>query len=179
MPKWRPDSETKRRILERDNFTCQYCGGASQQTDHVVPWSVCHVNVGNMVATCRRCNAIGGAKVFSCFEAKRAYILARREGLNMKKAKQAAVIAAGIDDIFERTEQKKRKPSPYDVKYPPASFRIKTETHSELKRIAAANSIGLNDMVRWIFGEFIKGHDDGSIELPIEHYTVSVSRLSD
>lgn len=96
----------------------------------------------------------------------------------MRKSKQAARAVERIDEIFERTEQRQRKPSPYDVKYPRVTFRIPQGTHDQLKRIAEKEGIGLNDLVRWIFAQFNGGYDAGDIVLPIEEYVVTKSRLS-
>ena len=44
-------------ILDRDCFTCQYCGGVATHVDHVIP--VCQGGTSdpdNLVAACQRCN---------------------------------------------------------------------------------------------------------------------------
>jgi len=49
---------TRRAVFARDHWMCQYCGGAAENVDHVLPksrggghsWE-------NVVAACRRCNS--------------------------------------------------------------------------------------------------------------------------
>jgi 5-methylcytosine-specific restriction endonuclease McrA len=49
---------TRRAVFARDAWTCQYCGGAAENLDHVVPRSRGGLHVWeNVVAACRRCNA--------------------------------------------------------------------------------------------------------------------------
>lgn len=59
---------TRKRVLERDNYTCQLCdkGEPATQVDHVVP----KVSGGsdkpsNLVAASKACNLRKGAKVFT------------------------------------------------------------------------------------------------------------------
>jgi 5-methylcytosine-specific restriction endonuclease McrA len=51
-------------VLHRDNYVCYYCGGDANQVDHVVPVSRMGnpVDMDNMVAACKRCNVLKGAK---------------------------------------------------------------------------------------------------------------------
>ena len=61
-------SLSKREILRRDNFTCQYCGRKSRQLtiDHVIPR---HRNGAhsweNLVAACPPCNRSKGGKLLA------------------------------------------------------------------------------------------------------------------
>ena len=54
---------TRRNILIRDRYTCQYCTAAGESVDHVLPlsrggdWSWT-----NLVCACNRCNAKKGAR---------------------------------------------------------------------------------------------------------------------
>jgi hypothetical protein len=96
----------------------------------------------------------------------------------VKRSTQRALIADRIDSIFAPTEQKKRKPTPYDVKYKRATFRITDDIHSGLKDVAKERGVGLNDLVRWVLGDFLERYEDGGVELPIEEYVVTVSRLT-
>ena len=49
---------TRRAVFARDAWSCQYCGGAAENLDHVVPRSRGGLHVWeNVVAACRRCNA--------------------------------------------------------------------------------------------------------------------------
>lgn len=48
---------TKRGVLERDKYTCVYCGKAGHTIDHVLPQSRGGKNTWeNMAACCRKCN---------------------------------------------------------------------------------------------------------------------------
>lgn len=70
----------QRRVWERDNADCRYCGFPADEIDHVIPYSAGGRNVtGNLVLACKLCNNVeGGALLFESFEAKRDYILSRR-----------------------------------------------------------------------------------------------------
>lgn len=49
---------TRRAIFARDEWTCQYCGAAAENLDHVVPRSRGGTHTwDNIVAACRRCNS--------------------------------------------------------------------------------------------------------------------------
>lgn len=49
---------TRRAVFARDNWTCQYCGKAAENVDHVHPRSKGGPHVwDNVVAACRRCNS--------------------------------------------------------------------------------------------------------------------------
>jgi 5-methylcytosine-specific restriction endonuclease McrA len=51
-------SLTRRAVFARDEWTCQYCGAAAENVDHVVPRSLGGEHVWeNVVASCRRCNS--------------------------------------------------------------------------------------------------------------------------
>jgi 5-methylcytosine-specific restriction endonuclease McrA len=56
---------TKREVLRRDNFTCQYCGksAANLTLDHVVPRHLGGLHVWeNLVAACPACNHRKGGR---------------------------------------------------------------------------------------------------------------------
>ena len=49
---------TRRAVFARDDWTCQYCGAAAENLDHVVPKSKGGTHTwDNVVAACRRCNS--------------------------------------------------------------------------------------------------------------------------
>ena len=83
--------EEGRKILERDNYVCQYCGldgrtnfenALVMRVDFVVPRArKGKKNPDNLVACCTPCNTIKGTKVYSSFEDAKAQVLARRENL--------------------------------------------------------------------------------------------------
>jgi 5-methylcytosine-specific restriction endonuclease McrA len=83
-----------RRILERDQFCCRYCGldgktsfenALVMSVDFVVPRArKGKKDPANLVACCRPCNIIKGKRVYKSFEDAKKYVLARRE--EMRKA---------------------------------------------------------------------------------------------
>jgi 5-methylcytosine-specific restriction endonuclease McrA len=98
----RPEEGLK--ILERDNYVCQYCGldgrasfenALIMRVDFVVP----RAHKGkktpeNLVACCAPCNTIKGKKVYSSFDKAKADVLARREELReVWRAKTARPMA--------------------------------------------------------------------------------------
>jgi hypothetical protein len=51
--------ELKKRVLERDDYTCRYCGKRSHSlhVDHVYPYSKGgETTINNLVTACSRCN---------------------------------------------------------------------------------------------------------------------------
>jgi len=83
--------EEGRKILERDDYICQYCGldgrtsfenALVMRVDFVVPRA--HKgkkNPSNLVACCMPCNTIKGTRVYASFNEAKSYVLARREEL--------------------------------------------------------------------------------------------------
>jgi 5-methylcytosine-specific restriction endonuclease McrA len=79
------------KILERDQYRCQYCGldGATSfenslmmSVDFVTPRSRRgKKDTNNLVAACRPCNLIKGRRVFKSLDDAKAYVLQRREEL--------------------------------------------------------------------------------------------------
>ena len=58
----RTGNSTRPRILQRDAYVCQYCGGVARTVDHVIPKSDGGRDTWtNMVACCAKCNARKGA----------------------------------------------------------------------------------------------------------------------
>jgi len=54
---------SKRSVLQRDRFTCAYCGGRADTVDHVQPESRTGRSTWeNLVAACKPCNARKGAR---------------------------------------------------------------------------------------------------------------------
>ena len=67
---------TKRRIMERDRYTCQYCGAHATVIDHIIPRDTFGSSNrdDNLVASCVRCNLKLTDKQFSGFSAKKLFI---------------------------------------------------------------------------------------------------------
>ncbi|HUI52487.1 MAG TPA: HNH endonuclease [Terriglobales bacterium] len=94
--------EEGRKILERDNYVCQYCGldgrasfenALAMRVDFVVPRArKGKKDPGNLVACCTPCNTIKGTKVYANFEAAKAHVLGKRE--EMRKAWEAKTARA-------------------------------------------------------------------------------------
>jgi 5-methylcytosine-specific restriction endonuclease McrA len=89
--------EEGRKILERDDYVCRYCGldgrasfenALVMRVDFVVPRAhKGRKNPDNLVACCTPCNTIKGTKVYSGFDEAKKYVLSQREDL--RKAWQA------------------------------------------------------------------------------------------
>lgn len=64
--RWR---KLRRRVLERDGYSCAYCGGQADSVDHIIPraaWPADQPGVDdltNLVACCTPCNSRKGSKV--------------------------------------------------------------------------------------------------------------------
>jgi len=83
--------EEGRKILERDNFVCRYCGldgrvsfenALVMRVDFVVPRArKGKKESSNLVACCTPCNTIKGTRVYANFDEAKKYVLERREEL--------------------------------------------------------------------------------------------------
>lgn len=58
------------RILNRDQWTCYYCGNEANQVDHIVPIkdepSLAY-SEENLVSACRKCNLVKGSRSQALF----------------------------------------------------------------------------------------------------------------
>ncbi|NLV54235.1 MAG: HNH endonuclease [Acidimicrobiales bacterium] len=64
VPHQRHLSLSRRGVLVRDGFSCQYCGARAETIDHVVPRSRGGGHTwDNLVAACRPCNVRKGARL--------------------------------------------------------------------------------------------------------------------
>ena len=58
VPHRRRATLSRRAVLMRDGYRCEYCGGTAESVDHVVPRSKGGRHTwDNVVAACRRCNS--------------------------------------------------------------------------------------------------------------------------
>ena len=83
--------EEGRKILERDDYVCRYCGldgrgsfenALVMRVDFVVPRArKGKKDPSNLVACCSACNTIKGTRVYKSFDEAKADVLARREQL--------------------------------------------------------------------------------------------------
>ena len=83
--------EEGRKILERDDYVCRYCGldgrasfenALAMRVDFVIPRArKGRKDPSNLVACCTPCNTIKGTRVYGSFEEAKKYVLARREEL--------------------------------------------------------------------------------------------------
>ena len=100
--------EEGRKILERDDYVCRYCGldgrasfenALVMRVDFVVPRA--HKgkkNPRNLVACCGPCNTIKGTRVYASFDEAKAHVLVRRDELRnawQQKTARAKAKAAG------------------------------------------------------------------------------------
>lgn len=91
--------EEGRKILERDDYVCKYCGldgrasfenALAMRVDFIMPRArKGKKDPSNLVACCTPCNAIKGTRVYANFDEAKTFVLARREEL--RKAWQAKV----------------------------------------------------------------------------------------
>lgn len=73
-------------VLDRDEYTCRYCGGPADTVDHIIPVAHREDNsMENLVAACMPCNSIASDFVFDSIEAKREFILTKRNSGKWKK----------------------------------------------------------------------------------------------
>lgn len=57
----------RRWVLERDHWTCVYCGKAANQVDHVIPKNNGGSDLpSNLVAACANCNNLKGTSCGDC-----------------------------------------------------------------------------------------------------------------
>ena len=57
----------RRWVLERDCWSCVYCGDAANQVDHVIPKNNGGSDLpSNLVAACARCNNLKGTSCGDC-----------------------------------------------------------------------------------------------------------------
>lgn len=96
--------EEARKILERDDYVCQYCGldgrasfenALVMRVDFVIPRAKKgKKDPKNLVACCGPCNTIKGTRVYASFDEAKADVLARREDLRkaweLKRARPMA-----------------------------------------------------------------------------------------
>lgn len=66
-------NELRRAVFERDNFTCQYCGGVGEETDlevdHIIPVSKGgNDDIRNLCTACWKCNRSKGARILTTGE---------------------------------------------------------------------------------------------------------------
>jgi len=88
------------RILDRDQYRCQYCGldgmasfdnALNMSVDFVVPRArKGKKDPKNLVACCRACNMIKGRTVYANFDEAKAYVLKSREELHKTWEAKAA-----------------------------------------------------------------------------------------
>jgi 5-methylcytosine-specific restriction endonuclease McrA len=92
------------RILERDDYRCQYCGldgrasfenALVMSVDFVVPRArKGKKDPKNLVACCKPCNAIKGTRVYPNFDEAKKFVLSNREEL--RKSWQAKTALAPV-----------------------------------------------------------------------------------
>lgn len=66
----------KRKIHERDDYTCQYCLSPSECIDHILPYSFYpDDSPDNLVAACNMCNLLASNRIFKDFVDKKLFIV--------------------------------------------------------------------------------------------------------
>jgi 5-methylcytosine-specific restriction endonuclease McrA len=102
-------SQEGRRILERDQYRCQYCGldgAASFENSLIMTVDFVHPRAHkgekapeNLVTACRPCNVIKGRRVFASFDDAKSYILEKREELRKEWAASHPQVQAAAGGI--------------------------------------------------------------------------------
>jgi hypothetical protein len=60
------------KVLERDRYTCYWCGGPGLTIDHIIPWSKGgRTNMANCICACEKCNGERGDKPAEVFARER------------------------------------------------------------------------------------------------------------
>ena len=95
----------------------------------------------------------------------------------MTRRKRPKLTPEALDDFFAPTRQEPKQ-APYDEKYARHTYRVSDDLHDTLKAIAKSEGVGLNDLVRYVFQTFVRRYQAGEIQLPVEEYVVTRSRLS-
>lgn len=76
----------KQKILERDNYICQYCGDYGNVVDHILPVNYKDIaKKDNLITSCRTCNSILSDKVFDTFLDKWEYVINKRYNKMQKR----------------------------------------------------------------------------------------------
>ena len=97
-PKW---AMTRARILERDQFLCQYCTDWASTVDHILPHSFGGTDdPDNLVAACRFCNNKASDKVFDSFQEKYDYLQQFRSE-KIKRLRRKICICPDCGELFE------------------------------------------------------------------------------
>jgi hypothetical protein len=59
------------KVLERDKYTCYWCGNPGFTIDHIIPWSRGgRTNLANCICACEKCNGSRGDKPAEVFAAE-------------------------------------------------------------------------------------------------------------
>lgn len=83
-------------VLNRDAWTCAYCGGVADQVDHVWPKSRGGEDtLDNCVAACKACNYAKRDKDQAVFLAQQSTPPAFPDSLSPKRAKQSKSVQIG------------------------------------------------------------------------------------
>lgn len=60
------------KVLERDQYTCYWCGEPGFTIDHIIPWSKGgRTNLANCICACEKCNGARGDKPAAVFALER------------------------------------------------------------------------------------------------------------
>jgi len=80
-----------------------------------------------------------------------------------------------VTDLFAVTEKRLG----YDDRYTRHTYRLARGMHGDLLTVAAKNGVGVNDLVRWLVGTFLRDYHAGTLRLPVRQVQVLVSRLGE
>ena len=79
-------NSVKEEVFSQTSGACYYCGYAATDIDHVIPHSyVANNSETNLVACCSICNSIAANRHFENLQAKKNYILSKRNTLKRRR----------------------------------------------------------------------------------------------
>jgi hypothetical protein len=133
------------KVLERDRYTCYWCGGPGLTIDHIIPWSRGgRTNMANCVCACEKCNGERGDKPAEVF------------------ARERNVPAPASGSAFEPVRLPAPKPMPRPELAPP---KLPEPKHLGHLRIVAPTTLKQEPMTPCIKEE---PQDDGATAVSLE-----------
>lgn len=100
----------------------------------------------------------------------------------MAKKRPSLSDAARLDELFPKSRNdrgRRHQPrSPSQKKYPHSTYRLLPGQHDEIKDIANEIGVDLNELVRFMFADYIHRYHEGELELPVEKAEKTVEVIS-
>lgn len=86
-----------------------------------------------------------------------------------------------MDELFpnaRRRGAKKSKLSPSQKKFPHSTYRLFPGQHDEIKEIASELDLDLNELVRFMFADYISRYKNGELDLPMKRAEKTIEVVS-